>query len=53
MIEAGRMDLDVSDVNLESLIDDSVEVVVSKAAYTQVALRFTELHCGRVAPRPI
>ena len=39
MIEAGRMDLDLSDVKLESVIEDSVEMVVSKAADTQVNVR--------------
>ncbi len=36
MIEAGRMDLDLGDVDLESLIHESIEMVVSKAVDTQV-----------------
>ena len=39
MIEAGRMDLDLSDVSLRGVIDDSVEMVVSKASDTQVDVR--------------
>lgn len=39
MIEAGRMDLDLSEVRLRDLIDDSVDMVVSKAADTQVTVR--------------
>ena len=39
MIEAGRMDLDLSDVRLGDLIEDSVEMVVSKAADTEVTVR--------------
>ena len=39
MIEAGRMDLEVSDVNVAGIIEDSVEMVVSKAADTQVTVK--------------
>lgn len=39
MIEAGRMDLDLGDVDLASLIDESIEMVVSKAVDTQVHVR--------------
>ncbi len=39
MIEAGRMDLDLSDVSLDQIITDSVDMVVSKAADTQVTVR--------------
>ena len=39
MIEAGRMDLDVKDVDLAHVIDESVEMVVSKAEDTQINVR--------------
>ena len=39
MIEAGRMDLDLSDVRLGDTINESVEMVVSKAADTEVTVR--------------
>lgn len=39
MIEAGRMDLDVKDVDLANVIDESVEMVVSKAEDTQINVR--------------
>ena len=39
MIEAGRIDLDLSDFELGTVIDDSVEMVVSKAEDTQVTVR--------------
>jgi len=39
MIEAGRMDLDVKDVDLAHVIDESVEMVVSKAEDTQISVR--------------
>jgi len=39
MIEAGRMDLDLSDVKLAEIIEDSVEMVVTKATDTQVTVR--------------
>ncbi|KCZ92793.1 sensor histidine kinase [Hyphomonas johnsonii] len=39
MIEAGRMDLDLEDVHLQDLIDESIEMVVSKAEDTEVAVR--------------
>ena len=39
MIEAGRMDLDLKDVNLRDMIDSSIEMVVSKAEDTQIAVR--------------
>ncbi|MEO0982110.1 MAG: ATP-binding protein [Pseudomonadota bacterium] len=39
LIEAGRMDLDLSDVRLGDVIEDSVEMVVSKAEDTEIAVR--------------
>ncbi len=39
LIEAGKMDLDLSDVNLADVIEDSVEMVVSKAADTEITVR--------------
>lgn len=39
MIEAGRIDLDLSEFDLGNIIDDSVEMVVSKAEDTQVTVR--------------
>ncbi|WP_370170403.1 MULTISPECIES: sensor histidine kinase [Hyphomonas] len=39
MIEAGRMDLDVKDVDLAHVIDESIEMVVSKAEDTQINVR--------------
>nr|WP_321359715.1 ATP-binding protein [uncultured Hyphomonas sp.] len=39
MIEAGRMDLDLEDVDLGSVIEESIEMVVSKAEDTQIAVR--------------
>ncbi len=39
LIEAGRMDLDLSEVDLAEIIEDSVEMVVSKAADTRVTVR--------------
>ncbi|MEL7129335.1 MAG: ATP-binding protein [Pseudomonadota bacterium] len=39
MIEAGRIDLDLSDFSLSDVIEDSVEMVVSKAEDTQVTVR--------------
>ena len=39
LIEAGRMDLELSDVAVASLVEDSVEMVVSKAADTQITVR--------------
>lgn len=39
MIEAGRMDLDLADVELAPLIEESVEMVVTKAEDTQVHVR--------------
>jgi signal transduction histidine kinase/PAS domain-containing protein len=36
MIEAGRLDLDLSDVPLGQLVEDSVEMVITKASDTQV-----------------
>lgn len=39
MIEAGRIDLDLSEFALEGVIEDSVEMVVSKAEDTQIAVR--------------
>lgn len=38
MIEAGRMDLDIADVKLANVIDDSVEMVVTKAEDTEVTV---------------
>ena len=39
MIEAGRLDLDLVDVSLGQLVEDSVEMVVTKAEDTQVHVR--------------
>ncbi|WP_291079260.1 PAS domain-containing sensor histidine kinase [Hyphomonas sp.] len=39
MIEAGRMDLDVKDVDLGHVIEESIDMVVSKAEDTQIAVR--------------
>jgi signal transduction histidine kinase len=39
MIEAGRIDLDLSEFDLGNIIEDSVEMVVSKAEDTQVTVR--------------
>lgn len=39
MIEAGRMDLDVKDVDLSHVIEESIDMVVSKAEDTQIAVR--------------
>lgn len=39
MIEAGRIDLDLSEFDLGAVIEDSVEMVVSKAEDTQVTVR--------------
>jgi signal transduction histidine kinase len=39
MIEAGRMDLDLGDVQLKDVIEDSVEMVVTKAEDTEVSVR--------------
>ena len=36
MIEAGRMDLDISDVDLKALIDEAVSIGVTNAADTEV-----------------
>jgi signal transduction histidine kinase len=39
MIEAGRMDLDLEDVQLRDVIDESIEMVVSKAEDTEITVR--------------
>ncbi len=39
MIEAGRMDLDVADVRLRDVIEDSIELVVSKAEDTEITVK--------------
>lgn len=39
LIEAGRMDLDLDTVNLEDLITEGIEMVVSKAEDTEVTVR--------------
>jgi signal transduction histidine kinase len=39
MIEAGRMDLDLTDVNFADLVGQSVEMVISKAEDTEVSVR--------------
>ena len=39
MIEAGRMDLDLEDVDLAGVIEESIEMVVSKAEDTQITVR--------------
>ena len=39
MIEAGRMDLDLKDVDLHRVIDESIDMVVSKAEDTEIAVR--------------
>lgn len=38
MIEAGRMDLDISDVNLGSLIEEAVQIGVTNASDTEVVV---------------
>ncbi len=38
-IEAGRMDLDLKDLDLKTLIDQSVEMVVANAADTKVSIK--------------
>ncbi len=38
-IEAGRMDLDLKDVDLRQLIEDSVDMVVANAADTKVSIK--------------
>ncbi len=38
-IEAGRMDLELKDVDIRTLIDESVEMVVANAADTKVAIK--------------
>ncbi|MBY9065619.1 PAS-domain containing protein [Hyphomonas sp. WL0036] len=39
LIEAGRLDLELSELDLEDVINQSVELVVSKAEDTEVAVR--------------
>ncbi|MEO1028779.1 MAG: ATP-binding protein [Pseudomonadota bacterium] len=39
LIEAGRMDLDLSDVDLTDIIEDSVDMAVSTATDTQVSVK--------------
>jgi signal transduction histidine kinase len=39
LIEAGRMDLDLDTVNLEDLVAEGIEMVVSKAEDTEVTVR--------------
>ncbi|KCZ65796.1 tyrosine kinase [Hyphomonas sp. L-53-1-40] len=39
MIEAGRMDLDLKDVDLSHVIEESIDMVVSKAEDTQISVR--------------
>ncbi|MEH6488184.1 sensor histidine kinase [Hyphomonas oceanitis] len=39
MIEAGRMDLDLEDVQLQDVIEESIEMVVSKAEDTEISVR--------------
>jgi len=39
MIEAGRMDLDLEDVQLQDVIEESIEMVVSKAEDTEITVR--------------
>jgi signal transduction histidine kinase/PAS domain-containing protein len=39
MIEAGRMDLELAEIDLKEAIDRSVEMVVSKAEDTEIAVR--------------
>jgi len=39
LIEAGRMDLELSDLSLEDLIHEGIEMVVSKAEDTEVLVR--------------
>ena len=38
MIEAGRMDLDLEDVDLRKVIEESIEMVVSKAEDTEISV---------------
>ena len=45
MIEAGRMDLDLSDVNLAHLVEDTVDLMVKEAGDTQVTLK-TDIDAG-------
>ena len=39
MIEAGRIDLDLADVDIEDIVESSLESIVSKAQDTQVSVR--------------
>ncbi|MCA8903353.1 MAG: HAMP domain-containing histidine kinase, partial [Hyphomonas sp.] len=39
MIEAGRMDLDLEDVDLRKVIEESIEMVVTKAEDTEIAVK--------------
>ena len=39
MIEAGRMDLDLAEVNLRKMIDESVQMIVANAADTKVDIK--------------
>ncbi|MCL4156183.1 UNVERIFIED_CONTAM: hypothetical protein GTU68_017486 [Idotea baltica] len=39
MIEAGRMDLDLTDVRLRDVVEESVEMVITKAEDTEVVVR--------------
>ena len=39
LIEAGRMDLDLADLDFANLVDEGVEMVVSKAEDTEVTVR--------------
>ena len=39
MIEAGRLDLDITDVRLDTLVRECVEMVISKAEDTEVTVR--------------
>ena len=39
MIEAGGIDLDLSEFSLEAVIEDSVDMVISKAEDTQITVR--------------
>ncbi|MCA8900926.1 MAG: PAS-domain containing protein, partial [Hyphomonas sp.] len=39
MIEAGRMDLDLEEVDLRKVIEESIEMVVTKAEDTEIAVR--------------
>ncbi|MEL6324974.1 MAG: ATP-binding protein, partial [Pseudomonadota bacterium] len=45
MIEAGRIDLDLSEFDLKSIVEESVEMVVSKAEDTQITVK-TDLSDG-------